>query len=95
MPYNETGVGHANRDTSQAAAEAIAPKAGTIKDRVLEAMHAHPFPLTADEIAKRLNLEFISVRPRVTELANANRVKDSGVRRIGRFGKEQIAWELV
>ena len=95
MPYLENGTGHANTDTSIAAAKDMAPISGTIRERVLAVLHSTPFPLTADEIAKVLDIDFISVRPRVTELRNANRVKDSGVRRVGRFGKEHIAWELV
>jgi len=95
MPYLENGTGFRNRDTSAAAAAAIAPKSGTIKARVLAEYHAHPFPLTADEVAKRLDLEFISVRPRVTELGNDGLLKDSGSRKVGRFGKEQIAWEIA
>ncbi len=31
----------------------------------------------------------------MTELQNMKKVKDSGTRKIGRFGKQQIAWELA
>ena len=95
MPYNEKGeAGYKQRDTSESAAKAIEPKAGTIKHKVLQVYHGHPFPLTADEVAEMLRMDFISVRPRVTELVNDNRLMDSGVRRVGRFGKTQIAWRL-
>lgn len=95
MPYTQTGVGYSNTDTSIAAAAAIEPRAGTIKAQVLAAFHDNPFPLTADEVAILLDLEFITVRPRVTELGNDGRLRDSGSRKIGRFGKPQIAWELA
>ena len=95
MPYLDNGTGYRDRDTSAAAAHDIAPVSGTIRARVLAEYHANPFPLTADEVADRLGLEFISVRPRVTELSNDNLLRDSGVRKMGRFGKEQIAWEIA
>lgn len=96
MPYLEgNNAGFKARETSESAANAIAPKAGSIKEKVLRVYHGSPFPLTADEVAEALGLEFISVRPRVTELGNDNRLKDSGIRRKGRFGREQIAWELA
>lgn len=95
MPYTETGVGYRNTDTSAAAAAAIEPKAGTIKAKVLDYLHAHPFPMTSEEIAAGLNIHYRSVQPRLAELRNDNRVKDSGTRKIGMFGKDQIAWEIA
>jgi len=95
MPYTEGGTGYRETDTSAIAAQAVEPKAGTVRAQVLAQFHRNVFPMTADEIAGQLGIEFITVRPRVTELGNRGLLKDSGVRRIGRFGRPQIAWEIA
>jgi hypothetical protein len=49
--------GHKRRRTSRAAAEAIAPKAGSIRSRVYDAIKAKPG--TPEEIAARIGVENI------------------------------------
>lgn len=92
MPVTHEGVGWKGTDTSHAAAEAAAPAAPILRTRVMEVMRRTSRALTADEIAARIDVHFLSVRPRVAELHAAGRLVDSGERRIGRFGRPQIAW---
>lgn len=95
MPHTDQGVGWQRTDTSAAAARDISPVAGTIKERVLAILHAHSFPLTSEEIARLADLPYGSVQPRLSELQMDKRVKDSGVRKLGRFNKQIIAWQLA
>lgn len=42
--------------------------------------------LTADEIAERLGVSILSVRPRITELKRGGLILDTGIRRLARGG---------
>ncbi len=54
---------------SQDAARKIAPRAGSLRAKVLDFYVAnYPATYTADEIAKALNISEFSARPRLTEL---------------------------
>jgi predicted transcriptional regulator len=86
--------GAQDRDTSRAAATAIAPAAATIRAQVL-ALFERSRGLTADEAAGRLGLSILTVRPRVTELARMGRLRDSGARRTNGSGKSAIVWSPV
>lgn len=76
--------------TSQAAAEAIAPKALSLRARVLEAVKAKPG--TPEQIAKRLGEPVMNVRPRLSEAAKLGLVKDSGLRGRAMGGRQAIVW---
>jgi hypothetical protein len=54
--------------TSAQAAFSIAPDADTLRASCLEALRS--CPMTADEVAERLGASILSVRPRISELAN-------------------------
>jgi hypothetical protein len=74
--------------TSEDAAAAIAPSAGTLRRHVYELLRATPAGLTADECAMRLNESVLSIRPRCTELCAAGLAKPSGVRRRNFSGRD-------
>lgn len=95
MPRTEEGVGWKGRETSRAAAAAMSPKAGSIREKVLAHLRAAPAPLTSEEISDQLGIPYGSVQPRLSELAGQNLVRDSGVRKLGRWGKWIIAWEAI
>lgn len=78
-------------DTSRAAAEAIKPRAQTIRSKIAEIMRAGA-AVTADEMAGHLALPVLTVRPRFSELRNLGLIEDSGKRRKNRGGKAQIVW---
>ena len=83
------------RDTSQAAAESMKPKAPLVRDRILELLRSPHIEVTADEAAGMLGLPILTVRPRFSELAAENKVEDSGIRRRNGSGKNAIAWRRV
>lgn len=83
--------GARDRDTSIAAADAIAGKAPNLRAATLAAIRASD-GLTADEAADVLGLSILSIRPRVTELARLGELEDSGMRRANHSGKNAIVW---
>ncbi|MCG7346604.1 hypothetical protein [Sphingomonas sp. ACRSK] len=82
------------RDTSRDAADAIAPDAGKLRARAL-AVVRRSNGLTADEVAGRLGLSILSIRPRLTELSRLGQVRDSGLRRRNASGRPAIVWAPV
>lgn len=94
MPYAPNRVGWKAGDTARKAAEAMSPKAPNLRDRVLDVLARSGREMTADEIAETLGKSFISIRPRCTELSQAGKIVDSGVRRATSNGSSQIAWKL-
>ena len=83
--------GHKARDTSRAAADAIAGASPKIRDKIYTAIKASD-GLTADEACHRANVSLLSGRPRVTELMRVNLVHDTGRRRELNSGKMGIVW---
>ena len=93
--YTNQGVGYQDTDTSLQAAIDMSAKTGTIKEQVLQCLHGSVTGLTTEEIADRLGKPYGSVQPRLSELQNDKRVRDSGWRKMGRWEKMIIVWELV
>jgi hypothetical protein len=79
------------RDTAQAAAHAVAPKAPRLRELCLETLRAAG-ALTADECAARLGVDRLSVRPRFSELATTAKIIDTGQRRLNASNKRAIVW---
>lgn len=86
--------GAQERDTSQAAADAIAPDAATLRAKAL-AVVERSNGLTADEVAGRMGMSILSIRPRLTELSRLGKVRDSGARRANGSGRKAIVWAAV
>lgn len=96
---------HRGVDTSRAAAKKIAPSWTGIKLMCLqEIVAAGPVNvleqtssggMTADEIADKLRVSILSIRPAVTTLANAGVVMDSGARRYNSRNNQTIVWVRV
>lgn len=86
--------GAQGRDTSQAAADAIAETAPQLRARAL-AVVERSNGLTADEVAGRLGLSILSIRPRLTELSRLGKVRDSGLRRKNASGRNAIVWAPI
>lgn len=82
-----------NRDTSREAAERIPAK--VLQAKVLAEFERPGCWWTADEVAERLHLSVLSVRPRVTELSALGKIRDSGERRPNASGRNAIVWRLV
>lgn len=86
--------GAQDRDTSRRAADEVAPAAPLLRARALDVIERSN-GLTADEVAGRLGLSILSIRPRITELTRLGKVRDSGARRKNASGKSAIVWAPV
>tara|TARA_R100001086_G_scaffold238543_1_gene163371 strand:+ start:1012 stop:1368 length:357 start_codon:yes stop_codon:yes gene_type:complete len=78
-------------DTSFYAADAIAPKASTLRE-MCKSVFLVEDSLTADEVADVLGQSILSIRPRITELSRLDFLEDSGDRRPNSSGKKAIVW---
>lgn len=86
--------GAQDRETSHAAADAVAEKAPQLRARALAVIERSK-GLTADEVAGRLGLSILSIRPRMSELARLGKIRDSGERRLTGSGNTAIVWSPV
>ena len=88
-PWSEPG-------TSRDAAYDIAPHAGTLRKRVLDAIvEAGAFGRCTHELEEALALSGDTVRPRVWELRRAGLIVDSGLRRNTPAGRKAIVWRAA
>lgn len=81
--------------TSKAAAERIAPKAGTKRAQVLECLKKCPIGLTDEQIQWQLDMPANTQRPRRVELVKAGLIKDSGRTRPTLGGDQAVVWVVV
>jgi hypothetical protein len=67
---------------SSEAAQKVTQRATTVCERrVLQSLRSeHPASFTSDQIAARLEISFLSVRPRVSELHLQGEIKPDGTR---------------
>lgn len=79
--------------TSEAAAKAMAPRAGTLRDQALDEIKR--LPGTPDEIAARLGKSVLAIRPRITELIAMGLVRKSGKTRPNESGHPAAVIEAV
>jgi hypothetical protein len=97
-PDDELPVGapyQSHSSTSQAAAEAILPKAGTLRRKVLDYLVGRGVHgATDEEIQGGLQMGANTERPRRIELVNALLVRDSGTTRPTRSGKQAVVWAV-
>ena len=91
MTYPDS-PGFKKAGTSEAAATATLPRAGTLRRRVYDTLAAAPEGLTADEIAGRLGETPFSIRPRVTELLQSGLVLEGRATRRNRSGRQASVW---
>lgn len=91
-PYPAT-PGYKEPTTSKDAAKAIEPKARGLRGMCLAAIEKQPG--TPDEIADRLGLTVLSVRPRITELKELGLIEQTGVRRKNASGRDAHVWRVV
>lgn len=80
-------------ETSAQAAAEIKTRAATLRDKCLIALARTP--LTADEVAERLNENILSIRPRLSELNKMSKIEDSGLRRENWSGKKAVVWRAI
>lgn len=86
MPYTTGGTGFRPADTSLDAAERIEPSTATYRALCMDALRRRG-PMTADEVAEHLGTSVLTIRPRMTELRQAGRIRDTGARRANVSGR--------
>ncbi|MBA4753618.1 MAG: hypothetical protein H2050_02145 [Sphingobium sp.] len=95
FPYAAGFKGSA--DTGREAAEAINKKLGRLQRLVHGAVKGRGrYGLTAEEAAGILNMDRVSVQPRLSELKAMGLVKDSGLRRVNPSSRKRaVVWVLT
>ena len=88
-----TSPGWKGQDTSRAAAEAVAPKAATLRERAWNELRLRG-PATPEEVAGRLNEDVMNIRPRFSELNAAGRIEPTGKTRMSRTGRRAKVWRI-
>lgn len=78
---------------SQEAAQAMKPRASTIRQGVLACLAIEP--MTPEQIAARLGVDILAVRPRLTELKLMGQAAKTQARGKSRGGLSSTVWELV
>jgi hypothetical protein len=82
--------------TSADAAETIKPALGYFRKLVLDEYEAiAPWGATADEIAARLKVSILTVRPRVSELGRLGLIIKTAERRENASGMSAQVWKLA
>lgn len=76
--------------TSKAAADGIAPKAPSLRERVLNRLLAGP--QTPEAVADALGQHFTVVRPRFSELRAAGLIVPTGDKGSGALGGKALLW---
>jgi hypothetical protein len=84
-------AGYKREGTSSDSARTVDAK--TLRAKVLTELAKAPG--TADEIAFRLRIDKLSIRPRCSELAALGQIEDSGVRHLNASSKRAIVWRIV
>jgi hypothetical protein len=92
--YNNNGIGHQDNDASKEAASFNLEGKLSIRQQVANLFDLHG-KLTVEQVSLLLNKPEISVQPRVTELKNSGYVKNSGDKRVGKWGTKVTIWEKV
>jgi predicted ArsR family transcriptional regulator len=92
MSYPDS-PGFKSRGTSSIAARRIAPHAVALRDRVCAFLNEnYPAVFTADEVADRLGVSILSVRPRVSELHRSDLIEPTAERRKNKSGMLARCW---
>ena len=78
------------RDTSCEAARGVSSAALTLRERVLAAIKIAAG--TPEELADRLDVPVLNVRPRCSELSAKGLIHDTGARRRAMGGRNAIVW---
>lgn len=85
--------GFKERTTSREAAEAIKPRSGTLRSRVLQMLSWAEG--TPDEIARRMEESVLAIRPRVTELYRMGLIERTGARRKNASGMSAHVYRVT
>lgn len=95
MGYTKEGVGYQGGDTSLQAAQSNVGKKLTLREQVKNVLCGTSKALSTEQIAEMLGRPYVSVQPRLSELANDGLIRDSGKRGKTQWGKQCILWEAL
>ena len=79
-------------ETSNEAARKIEPHRGDLRERVFQAIAARAEGATAQELEGLTGLAGNTIRPRIVELYEANRIRRSGEKRRTRSNRRAEVW---
>lgn len=82
--------GYRREGTSRLAADAVKPRAASLRDKVLALLKRDA--MTADEAAACLNVTVLACRPRFSELLRMGLIYATGRTRPNASGKEAVVW---
>jgi hypothetical protein len=84
--------GWRDASTSKEAAERIAPRAPSLRERVLKLIAESPEGAAVHEAARILKVPVPSLQPRFSELRRLGEIKPSGQRRTNNSGMRAHVW---
>lgn len=82
--------GHQDETTSIMAAVKVAPTVVELRAMILEVLHTKH--MTCEELSDHFGIQFLSIRPRCTELKKMGLIVKSGAQRMQRTGGYANAW---
>ncbi len=91
-PYPRS-PGYKAQGTSRTAAKAAAPRAPTLRDRILDLLKTAP--MTPDEAATAMGETVLAVRPRFSELHRLGLIVDTGQVRPNVSGLKASVWRAA
>lgn len=92
-PHYPLAPGYKALGPSSEAATRITTRAASVRDRVRDFLKAeYPKSFTADEIAARLDVSFLTVRPRCSELHKRGEIEPAGTRGLNESGMSANLW---
>lgn len=94
-PHYPDRPGFKEATTSRDAAEAVTPSANERRAMVLAEIKKSTGGMTADEVAQRLDLSVLAIRPRVSELKASAKIVATGERRPNASGLKAKVWRAV
>jgi hypothetical protein len=86
-----SGLSTVSRESSRIAAETVATKAATLRERAYRSLQEFG-DMTADEVAEVLQHPPLSTRPRIAELHQQGRIWPTNLRRPSAGGGTAIVW---
>ena len=91
LPLHQSGrARHTDPATSHAAARSV--YATPLEEQVLKALRQCPLGATSFQLADKMGMSLVTVSPRLKPLVEKGLVIDSGVKRRGDSGRNQIVW---
>ena len=96
MGYTSEGIGYQSTETSRQAINEY--NLLTVREKVLlflRSVSKGNLSLTTEQISRALDIPYVSVQPRLSELKNENLVKISEDRGQTQYGKTCVKWRAV